>query len=149
MTQWAERIADHGSVGRALDVVGWSFGQPLRGLHSDPAAVGRSVAGDLHQLRDQVVALGQFAPASAVGRQIRLAQLLAQLSQGVDSIRVGADQLVGQPRRDRGLAQSHDRRGRLLVAAVAHLLREPIARSDELLGRQPVQPPRSGDLGPL
>lgn len=81
----------------------------------------------------------EFAPAGAVGRQVGLAQLLPPLGQGMNPVGVGPDELVGQPRSDRGLAQGNDRSRGRLVTAVPYLLRKPVAGSHELLGWQPVQ----------
>ncbi len=116
------------------------FGQPLRGLGGNTPAAGGSLARDVDEVADQVVALpGQFAPAVAVGSQVGLAQLLPQLGQRMNTVRVGPDELVGKPRGDRGLAQGNDRcRGRL-VTAVPDRLRQLVAGRHELLGWQPVQ----------
>jgi hypothetical protein len=61
---------------------------------------------------------GQLAPAGAVGRQMGLAQLLPQLGQGMNTVGVGTNELVGEPGRDRTLAQGNDAcRGRRVAAS--------------------------------
>jgi hypothetical protein len=57
----------------------------------------------------------------------------------MNAVRVGTDQLVGQPGSDRGLAEGNDRRCGRLVATVADLLRQLVAGGHELLRWQPVQ----------
>jgi hypothetical protein len=64
---------------------------------------------------------------------------LAAMSATVSTVRVGTDELVGEPCGDRGLAQGNDRSRGRLVAAVPYRLRQLVAGDHELLGRQPAQ----------
>jgi hypothetical protein len=127
--------------GRRVDECGVEgFGESFRGLGRDAATAGGLVARDTDEVADQVVALsGEFAPSGAVGRQVGLAQLFAELGQGVDAVGIGADELVGEPGRHGGLAQGRYRSGGLLVSGVAGRLGQLVPDADELLGHQPVQ----------
>ncbi|MEV5967216.1 hypothetical protein AB0L70_35935 [Kribbella sp. NPDC051952] len=116
------------------------LGQTLCSLRRDTSAAGGSVPRDLHQVADQIVPLpGQLAPPGTVCGQVGLAQLLAELSEGMDTVRVDTDKLVGQPRRHRRLSQRHHRRDAPVATARPDRLGEPVPGSHELLGRQPVQ----------
>ncbi|TCC49583.1 hypothetical protein E0H73_42345 [Kribbella pittospori] len=137
--------------GRGVDECGVEgFGESFRGLSCKAATAGGLVARDTDEVADQVVALpGEFASSGAVGRQVGLVQLFAELGQGVDAVGIGADELVGEPGRHRRPAQGRYGSGSLVVAGIAGRLGQLVPGADELLGYQPVQLDNRGVGGHL
>jgi hypothetical protein len=77
------------------------FDEPLFGLSADRVAVlpGLGPCGG-HKLMDEAVsAQCELAQCPAVAGVVRLAQLLAELGQVVDGVRVGSDEQVREPGR--------------------------------------------------
>jgi hypothetical protein len=91
----------------------------------------------LHESVHQLTALpGKPAQFLTLQPALRFTQLIPQLHQRVDLIRVLTNQLISHPRRGGGPAQRTDLLGQLAVALLASPLDGHITRSGELVTRK-------------